>query len=249
MTKNKKIVFILFSILLMIPIILLVNYLIPHKPKAFLTNKEIMKEIKEFDPEYDVNTIQDHVFIDKKHVFVPYLSKENDYGIINWSWNKNDWEIASIETNMFGPLLWKIESNHSIKYYLLWNMNPSSQLQKINFYLTRERQYFVSNGVSKYEPKIQMKFEKELNERSYGVLELPKNWENIMNDETFSISQNQSNLFFSSITPPTSFIVKWLPLDKNNKTKLPINSDSGHGTGNGGNQIDFVQLVNEGEEK
>jgi len=241
MTKKKKII-ILFIVLLIFPVILLVNYFIPHKPKAFLSNIEIKKEVMEQYPEYDVDKIQDHVFIDQKHVFVPFLTKGNDYGIINWSWNNNDWEIAWIEKNMFDPQLWKIESNHSFKYYLLWNINPSSQIQKINFYLTRGRQFSAVNGVSKYEPKIQMKFEKKLNERSYSVLELPKKWQRVMNDETFLISQNQPDLVFSSFTPPSSFIVKYLPLDKNNKTKMP---DNANGSGNGGNQIDFTQLVDE----
>ncbi|MBP0726943.1 hypothetical protein J5Y03_17430 [Bacillus sp. RG28] len=240
MIKKKKTLLIVCTIFLLY-FILWVNNLIPQSPKPFLSNKEVMKEIAREYPEYDVKKIQDRVFIDKKHVFVPYLSKENDYGIINWSWNNNEWEIASIEINMFDPKLWKIKSNGSFKYYLLWNM-PTSQVHKINFYLTKERQFSFSEGVWKYEPKIQMKSEKMLNGSSYGLYRFPKKWERIMNDETYINSSNQSDSLFSSFEQPTSMMVLWLPLDKNNKiTKLIYPVEGGRGSGVGNSQINFIQ--------
>jgi hypothetical protein len=217
----------------------------PHDPKPFLSNKEIKKEIMKVFPGDGVGKIQAQVFIDKKHVFVPYITKRNTYGIVNWIWKKNDWEIISIETNTADPKLWKIKSNNTLKFYLFWNINPKSRIHKMNFYLTRNRQFSVSDGVSKYQPKIQMKFEKKLNGRSYGVLKLPKNWETVMNDDIFINSENQSNSLFSSFEQPSSMSVSWLPLNENNKIKMPINSDSGSGYGNGENQIDFVPFVDE----
>jgi hypothetical protein len=221
--------------------------LIPYsqEPKPFLSHKEIRQKIVENYPDYDVDTIQDHVFIVKKHAFVPYKTKSNTYGLVNWIWNENNWKITSIAENMSNPQLWKIYSSHSYKYYLLWNMNPKSYIEKMKFYLTRERQFYVNEGISKYEPKIEMKFEKKLNENSYGLLELPKNWERVMNDDAFVNSPNQSNSVFFQFNQQPSMMVKWLPLDKNNKKKMPIISNGERSYGNGGNDIDYIQLVDE----
>jgi hypothetical protein len=223
--------------------------LIPYSqdPKPFLSNIEIKKEIVKIFPGGGVKEIQNRVYIDDKHVFVPYITERNTYGMINWEWKRNEWSLTSVETNTDDPKLLKIKTNHTLKRYLIWNINPTYNINQINFYLTRKRQFSVTEGVSKYEPRIQLKLKKKINESSYGVLRLPKSWERIMNDDSLLNSPKQFDSIFSSFIPPTSMMVSWIALDKNEKINYPINSEPGNGYSSGENYFDFVPFVSESE--
>jgi hypothetical protein len=51
------------------------------KPVSFPTNEQLVKEINRIFPEASASVIQDTIPVDERHVVVPFISNEDEFGI------------------------------------------------------------------------------------------------------------------------------------------------------------------------
>lgn len=196
-------------------------------PKPFPSNEDIVREMNRTYEEAGAKVILDRLFVDEHHVVVPYISTNEDYGLSYWGWRNHKWQVLTIDTKG-EPKVWKVKGNDPSSFAIVWNVDPNDQLQEIQYYLIRNRNYGMTNGVEHYFPKVQMKKEISLKEKSYGVLQLPEDWALVLNSVLIEEGVGQSSLFFNNIFPLQNAYFGWIPYDQTGKEAFPEQSVNGN---------------------
>ena len=177
MMKKKWLSFIGIPLLLMIFIIVYWYYF--SKPEPFPTNEQLLTEINNPDIGINAVVIQDILPIDKRHVFVPFISEEGKHGISSWEWKHRKWKVGVI--NDYGELLiWKIDDTDPNTYHFIWNLPPQEQISYVKIYLKKDRAHYGTDNIHHYEPAVQMEQKIELGEKTYGSLQVPKEWVSVI---------------------------------------------------------------------
>ena len=102
-------------------------------PSKFLTEEQLIKEMKRVYPELDGLEIQNIVQLDERHVFVPFILENGSYGMASWTWEPwKKWEIHMFDSEG-SPQLWTVGKES--ERYFIWNMPPDEQVAGLNFYL------------------------------------------------------------------------------------------------------------------
>jgi hypothetical protein len=243
MTK-KIMIFVGLGILILISSIIYWFYF--AKPTAFPSNDQLLKEINHSLPEASADVIQDIVYVDDRHVVVPFISKEKGYGLSYWVWQKHKWTAASI-TSDGEPVVWKLEKNDPSTYHLVWNFHPNDEISYLKFYLKRDRGYQISNGIENYFPGVQIEQKVSLQGNSYGVLQLPEEWISFIDPLINLESAKQPNSFDFFVDNYLYF--GWVPYDKTDLVVRPNWGGSAHSFGFSGGSvdIDFVRFLDEME--
>ncbi len=225
MLKNKKSI-IGLSIILVITFIV-IYWLYLSKPTAFYSEASLKQIISHtYEGEY-AKEIQDIIFIDQKHVFVPYISKENDYGVSFWKWQHHKWKVVNIIDKAGRPRIWKIKPNDPSSYVMFWNYSPVDQVNEIKFRLIRERNYMMSNGNIYYAPEIFLDQRVRLHKKTYGFLKYPSDWIKIQKLE--ATAGPKENIFFLQEHGYwTSLSMSMTTYDKNGKEVFPEESINGN---------------------
>lgn len=144
-------------------------YLLNEFPADFLQEEEIIEELNKADERIPVEAIQDIIFIDDKHVFVPFISKDNDYCFSLWKWKNGKWHLSEKTVTGFINLV-KLKENDPSSYYFVWNF-PDLNISTIKLFLLKERNYRYSEGYTMYQPRIQME-QSYSRDTSYGIIPL-----------------------------------------------------------------------------
>jgi hypothetical protein len=131
---------------------------------------------------------------------------------------------------------------------LVWNIHPDDQLKQIKFYVIRDRGYSITGGANEtYYPRIQMNLIVSLEEKSYGVLQIPKEWASFITSLKNTQSAKQPNLFFNQFSAERQVFYGWIPYDRNNKETFTRQSVNGNGYSNGGVNTDYLMILNESD--
>lgn len=242
MNKRKLLIFAGSAVLILSAFMIYWFYF--SKPDSFPTDEQLMEEINHIFPEAAVNVIQDTVSIDGRHVVVPFISKEDDYGVTYWAWQKHKWQLLAIDTTG-EPCLWKINSKDPVTFYIVWNIHPADQLEYMKFFLIRDRGYHGTEGIETYNPRVQMEKKVPLEGKSYGALPLPDEWVSFMNPFIKVESAKQPSLFFNDLFPEREMFFGWIPYNKSDKQRFPEGSVNGNRYFNGDADIDFISILNE----
>lgn len=205
----------------------LVYWFLFWPPNPFPSNRQVVQEINRTYEEAEAKVIQDILFIDSHHVVVPYISANEDYGLSYWRWRNHKWQVISIDTKG-EPKVWKVNGDDPTSFALVWNAHPDDQLQAIQFYFLRNRNYGMTNGVEHYSPRIQMEKKISLREKSYGILKLPKDWALVLNSVLIENRGGKSSLFFNDFFPLQNAYFGWLPYDQSGKETFPKQTVNGH---------------------
>ncbi|WP_066305514.1 hypothetical protein [Bacillus sp. FJAT-29814] len=216
------------------------------KPAKFPTNEQLMKQMNEVFPAAAAETIQDTVTIDERHKVVPFITKENRYGISYWVWSKHKWKSVYIDDSG-EPRLWKINRKDASSYHLVWNIHPNDGVSTVKFYLMKDRNYLFQGGEHFYFPKIQLEQAVSLENKSYGVMGLPKDWVTVVDSLGKIEAARRADLWFQSLFPARDLFFGWLPLNGENEETFPENSVNGQSYSDGDEIIDFVPFVNKSE--
>lgn len=195
-------------------------------PKPFPSNEEIVREVNRTYEEAGAKDILDTLFVDTHHVVVPYISTNEDYGLSYWGWRNHKWQVLTIDTKG-EPKVWKVNGNDPSSFVIVWNVDPNDQLQEIQYYLIRNRNYGMTNGAEYYFPKVQMKKEISLREKSYGILQLPKNWVHVLNSVLIEERVGQPSLFLHDIFPLQNAYFGWIPYNESGKEVFPEQTVNG----------------------
>ncbi|MFE1245028.1 hypothetical protein ACFW35_12925 [Fictibacillus sp. NPDC058756] len=172
---NKKYGFIFISLL-----IIAAAYLFYFaQPRALPENNELLQKINSTLLNTGAVKVQDTIFVDDRHVFVPFITKNNEYGKSFWIWDKYKWNVTSIQTGG-QPSIWKINKEDPTSYRVVWNIHPDDNLKSMKLYLARDRNYHITGDIDIYQPGVLL--EKEISlETLYGSSILPHDWVSFMN--------------------------------------------------------------------
>lgn len=216
------------------------------KPTPFLTDEQVVEEINRIFPEANASIIQDTIPVDERHIVVPFISNKNDYSLSYWVWQKRKWRVSSINTKG-QPMIWKIDKKDTSSYHFVWNIHPEDQLSSINFYLIRDREYYITEGTHHYFPRIQMEKRATLEEKPYGLMRLPNEWRALMDSMKTIESAKQHDFFFTDFFPGQNLLFGWLPYDQADNQTFPERSVNGHGFLNRTVDIEHVMILNTGD--
>ena len=146
-----------------------------EEPKPFLTKEQVINRIGSLLPEAKPSIIQDVIYLDKTHVYVPFIGEEERYGMSFWIWKEDKWRAASVD-NTGEPQAW----TSGRQSFVMWNLDPKDQISEMRLYLVSNRDFMVSEGVSFYRPRIEMSYTIPLPKTSFGVEKIPDAWQKVM---------------------------------------------------------------------
>ncbi|WP_169810070.1 hypothetical protein [Paenibacillus antarcticus] len=240
---NKKLV----MIPILLVIIALIGYLFFYgKPTSFPNNAQAIKAMNELYAEANVGIISDVIPLDSRHVFVPFISGDNLYGMSFWVWDRFQWKLGRIDTRG-EPYIWKINERDASTHYIVWNMDPKDELRELKYYLIGERDFHSSASLETYIPRIQIEKTISLQKKNYGVLPFPKEWAELVNRNLRLSKANQPPSLFQMNTPSSTMYVGWIPYGELGKVVFPENTVNGSSFDSDGINLDFVRILNEVE--
>lgn len=216
------------------------------EPAPFPANEQLVAEMNHVFPEAFASKIQDTIVIDERHVVVPFIADNNDYGLSYWVWKKHQWIVGAINTNG-NPMVWEIEKNDPSSYQFVWNIHPDDQLNSIRFYLIRDRGYQIVEKIERYYPKVQMEKKVSLKEKPYGVMPLPKEWAIAMNSFIKVESAKQPSVFFGNVFPAQYTFFGRLPYNQANQITFPKRAVNGNVYTNGDVELEYVRILDKEE--
>ncbi|WP_391119155.1 hypothetical protein [Psychrobacillus sp. L3] len=241
MTKTKFLT--LIGIVLILLTAFTVYWFYFSKPEPFLTNEQLVKEMNRFSPGTDASVIQDSVYFDEQHVYVPFVSVDNKYGFSFWEWQHHKWQTVLISTNS-DMRIWKIKSKDPSTYHLVWNFPSLDQVSYIKLYLIKKRGYHITGNSHYYEPGVQMEKKIPFSENPYGSMQIPTDWISVILSLN-SFSANQSDLFSNFFNYRRDIYFGWNAYDKlDNITSLGGSSGS---SWYGDLDVDNVMFIDESE--
>jgi hypothetical protein len=203
----------------------------------------LIKEINHIFPEANVKEIQDTIEVDEKHVFVPFISEENKYGVSHWVWQKREWELTSVNTGG-EPRSWRIEDGDFSTTYLVWNIAPETSIEKLKFYLIKDRTFHITEGIEYYDPGVQLEELVKLSSTSYGAMPLPDSWSSIMASYTKLERARQPDIFSDFFIEHYMYF-GWMAYDGSGKELPPDHSLFGSGFSGGDDHIEYIRFLDE----
>lgn len=212
-------------------------------PAAFPDKDKIKNILMDPHNGIDIAEIQDIIFLDDKHVYIPFTSKTESHGISLWEWKKHEWQLSSFSTGSM-PFIWKIDPDNLATQYIIWNFHPDNNLDYLTFYLIKERGYSVTEGKHQYDPGIQMDFRVEVGKQSYGYAQIPTEWQEYTEAEKKLMEEMKPNPFFTDFFPPTQYYFGWQSTSKDGTVEFPSIPDI-NGFGSGGQSTESLRFLNE----
>ncbi|MFD1739473.1 hypothetical protein ACFSCX_23610 [Bacillus salitolerans] len=216
-------------------------------PSPFPSEEELIEEMTKVFPEAEVSQIREVIDVTDREKFVPIVTKKDSYGKSFWVWDKYKWQVTYID--MTGnPLIWKANEEDPSTYHIVWNIHPDDQLKHIKFYMVRDRGYRTTEGTYEtYYPRVQMDQTISLEKKSYGVMQIPKEWSVFITSLNNAQFVQQPDLFFTNFYSEQQVFYGWTPYGQDNKLSFPENSVNGTGYSNGGVNTEHVMILDENE--
>ncbi|MBS8264311.1 hypothetical protein DYI25_07670 [Mesobacillus boroniphilus] len=241
--KRKNVLLLLVFIIILTGGMVYWFYLAP--PATFPDKEKIKDTLMNRHNRINIAEIQDSIFLDDEHVYIPFTTKTESHGISLWEWKKHEWQLTSLSTGNM-PLIWKIEPDDPATHYIMWNLHPKNNLDYLTFYLIKERGYSVTEGKHQYDPGVQMDFRAEVEEQSYGYSPIPPEWQEYVEAENQQMEAMKPDPFFAGFFPPTQYYFGWQSISKNGTIEYPSYPDN-NGFGSGGQSTEDLRFLNENE--
>lgn len=239
MNKKTKTIILLIVIFLIVGVLFIIRA--PREPEAFLTDKQVIKRINSFFPEAEPKVIQDVLYLDETHVFVPFINESKEYGMSFWVWKDKKWRTASVD-NGGEPKAWNGEGDS----FFMWNLNPKDEVSEIKAFMKKDRNFSVSGDEATYEPGLEMMHSITVEDKSYGVEKYPDSWRTLMDQYAEVQKESSFDEFFED---RQTFKIGNRFYDKDGKEVFPtVPTDGiGYGTGNDYVDVPFLWYVEESE--
>ena len=239
MTKKTKTIIVMMVMVLIAGILLIIRS--PREPEAFLTDKQVIKRINSFFPESAPKVIQDVLYLDETHVFVPFINESKEYGMSFWVWKDNKWRAASVDNG--GELkAWNGEGDS----FIMWNLNPKDEVYEIRTFMKKDRNFSASGDEGTYQPGIEMMHSIMTENTKYGVEKYPDSWRTLMDQYAEVQKESSYDEFFEY---RQTFKIGNRFFDKDGKVVFPtVPTDGiGYGTGNDYVDVPFLLYLEESE--
>ena len=213
------------------------------EPSTPPSREYLIQEINQALPNAQAKMVQDIVKVDENHLFVPFKTNLGFYALSTWEWKGYKWQVSFIDTSG-EPRLWKLVPGDPASYRLIWNINPYDQVEYLDLYLMRKRDYVITPRVGMYYPKIQIKQRFEMTDVPYNVSALPSDWQNIMVDLDKTSSKLQrhglDNLFVR-----LNLGIGWVSLNDGGIVTYPSAPKNGHSFSNGNANMEYLMILSE----
>lgn len=233
MTKKMKKIILVMVIVLIVGVLLIIR--IPRAPEPFLTDQQVINRILSFFPESEPKVIQDVLYLDDTHVFVPFINESKEYGMSFWVWKNNKWRAASVDIGG-EPQAW----NGKEDSFIMWNIDPRDEVSEIRFFMRNQRSYSVSDDVATYQPGVEMMHSVKLQQQSYGVEKYPERWRLLMDKD---VERNHVSIFQDFLGDSQTLQVANGFYGKDGKEVFLEYTTNGNGYTTGNNYIDFPYLL------
>ncbi|UTE78343.1 hypothetical protein [Rossellomorea sp. KS-H15a] len=205
-------------------------------------NEEILSQINSSLHNAQAIEIQDFLKLDDGHGVAPFISDREQYGVSYWERHLTGWKVISIRTDG-EPKVWELDGSDPSSFHIVWNINPGSDIQTLQYYFTRERGYSSSGEQQHYVPGILMKTEASLTGNSYGAMKVPGEWGDAL---TLSDGSDAPDpLFGDNINMGIHSRFGWIPLDENNKEVEWKNSTNNSSYYKGNVREQHMQLLDQ----
>ncbi|MFX3675208.1 MAG: hypothetical protein ACE3JQ_12305 [Paenisporosarcina sp.] len=239
MTKKK-----LWMIAVGVPLlsVIIIYWFYFSKPAAFPENNQLLKSINQMFPEVTENVIQETIFLDEHHAYVPFMSEAGNYGMSFWVWEKHKWNVDSINTSGH-PHLWKIDENDPSTYYFVWNIRPDEQVEYMKLFMKKDRAFHITDGIEEYTTGIQMEHKVLLSEESYGVSQLSKDWVSVIDSHLTNLKGKQPNMFFNTNIPEHTLYFGWTSFNDLDRVTFGNSTNSSSIFRSGNERIEFVRIL------
>ncbi|MHA6480838.1 hypothetical protein ACX1C1_02690 [Paenibacillus sp. strain BS8-2] len=182
------------------------------KPTAMSDLEFIQSSLQQLAPDYNIAEIQDIVEVDSRHLFVPFVSKDGEYGMSFWVWDRFKWELRRVQSDG-DPHLWSLRGDDPAGQYLVWNVNPDYMVGEYALYWMRDRNGGQFYGNDFYIPRVQLEHRISLGERTYGTLLLPEQWAELRRMEQAAVNgAANAGVWGGSVQMPSSYRIGYLPI-------------------------------------
>lgn len=212
------------------------------KPGPLPSVDEIIMELNLYDSEADAAVVLNNIKLTEQQVFIPFVSSKGIHGMGFLKWEKRKWRVARVDISGRPEVRVTNHSDPSSRY-VVWNINPLEKVNEFRFYLTRERNAGMSNGIYYYVPRVQMEVLVNVTEHPYGAMPFPDEWAGIIREDdklgkapATNIMDNILSQFYSQ---PSMIYVGYLPVYANDASKLDSFSK------NGDEDTEFLMIINE----
>lgn len=242
MTKTMKLT-ISLGILIILGII--IYWYFPRTPVALPSDKELIVNINHTQSTVRAEEILDKIKIDEEHYFIPFISTTGDYGTTYWEWQNTKWKVLNID-NSGEPKIWKIDRKDSSTYRLVWNLHEGDKVDYMKFFIYRDRNFHITNGVEYYYPKLQMEKRIEIGSASYGTMKLPNDWISVI-DSLIKMEAAATQNVFDDFDLNRYMYFAWKPYDKSGNEARLEGTSNGFSFINDDIELDFVPLMDEQE--
>jgi hypothetical protein len=240
MTKTTKLT-ISMGVLIILGVI--IYWYFPRTPVAFPSDKELIVNINHTQSTVRVEEILDKIKMDKEHFFVPFISTTGDYGTSYWEWQNTKWKVLNID-NSGEPKVWKIDSNDPSTFRLVWNLHEDDKVDHMKFFLYRERNFHITNGVEYYYPKLQMEKRIETTSISYGSIKLPNDWLSVI-ESLIKMDSSASHDLLGDFDLNRYMYFAWKPYDKSGIEARLEGTINGYSFFNDDIELDLVRLMDD----
>lgn len=245
MTKERRQMLIVVSIILVVSFALIIYTFYFSKPASFPNDKQLVEDINKAFPQVVAKVTQETFSLDERHLLVPFVSEEEDYWLSYWEWKHNKWKVLSVDTGK-EPKLWRLDQHDPASYWFVWNFHPDNDVKTISYYLQNRRHYQVTDGVGHYTPQVQLKKNFSLTKNSYGAMKLPDEWQAYLNGIIQVNSQKRRTLFNEEFNPVSLMYFGWIPYDEGNEeTSITEGSSVNSIYINHNVDIEFIQRLSE----
>ena len=214
-------------------------------PDAVLTKEKAAEGIGQTFPDVEVDAIQDVIMVDRKHAFVPFVSKRNEYSMSFWVWENHAWKADSLHSNG-EPYLWKVK-NDPAAHYIVWNIHPDDQVADMRLYFIRERGYNISDEEERYAPRVQLEKRVDLRERLYGASAFSDEWLAVM-EEMEAVELKRDSVFDDFLSGQETMYIGWSSYDSAGKQMFPEQFMNNSEYVNGNERIEFIRFLQEERE-
>ncbi|MGP4066460.1 hypothetical protein ACTWPF_16270 [Oceanobacillus sp. M65] len=195
----------------------LLYYFYPSSPEEFYTTDEAKELINEVYPEAKVDVVQEIIKVTESHAFVPFISEDNYMGASFWGWKNHKWKLTIVENSLL-PKIWRIDKEDPEEAYIVWNIHPAMETDKLGIYMHRPRHYYEMNEVEHYEPQFQFEEIYSLKEHTYGAKQIPEDW-------TITLKNyyrlEEVDYLQEFITGNALMRIGWYPLNEAEEETLP----------------------------
>jgi hypothetical protein len=239
MGKRTKIFIGLCLVVILSSIIYLFYY--PKNGTAFPSESELTSIINSTHPNARIKQIQDVIQVDDHHYFVPFLSKDGEYCTSYWEWQANKWKVLNIDTSG-EPKVWKIDKNDPSTYHFIWNLHVDDKISDVKFYLYRDRNYHITDGIENYFPKIQMEKSLSVKEVSYGVEKISRDWTTVI-DSFEKLESSTIPSYMDEFDVNRYVYFAWTPYEQSGIEAKTMYSVGGHSFTNDDIELDFVRYM------